>query len=220
MEHPLKNNELENEKKPKKMKMISRKPKWYVWPIKILFLAFSLSLVFSIVSEYVMSATGIIISTLIILFLMAISVVTDMVGVAVTACSAEPFTAMASKKVKGAKEALVLIKNADKVASLCADVMGDVCGILSGAAGAAIVVKITSNMTINAAMILVASLVSSAIAALTIFGKALGKKFSIEKCNQIVLIVGKILSPFHSRKEKKLKDKISAKNQNGEVIKK
>ncbi len=189
-----------NDSKKKKVKVSSKRSKWYIWPIKIFFLAFALSLVFSIGSEYLTSATGIIVSILIIVLFIAIAIVTDMIGVAVTACTIEPFTAMASRKVKGAKEAMLLIKNADKVASLCADVIGDVCGILSGAAGAAIVVKVTANLSSNAGVILVASLVSAFIAGLTIFGKALGKKFSLDNCNKIILLVGKCLSPFRSKK--------------------
>ena len=150
-----------------------------------------------------MSTAGIVISTIVVFLLMTIAVITDMIGVSVTACSPEPFTAMASRKVKGAKEALILIKNADKVASLSADVMGDVCSILSGAAGAAIVAKLTASITSEAGSILVASLVSAFIAGLTIFGKAISKKISIDKCDKIVLLLGKIISPFTKKNKQK-----------------
>lgn len=201
-----------NDSKKREVKTTSKKVKWYIWPIKIFFLAFALSLVFSIGSEYLTSATGIVFSILIIILFISISIITDMIGVAVTACAIEPFAAMASKKVKGAKEAMLLIKNADKVASLCADVLGDVCGILSGAAGAAIVIKVTEGMTSNAGIILVASLISAFIAGLTIFGKALGKKFSLDNCNKIILFVGKCLSPFRSKKAQANQNKDSVKN--------
>lgn len=192
------------EEKPKKVKKLAKRNSgWYVWPIKIFFLSFALSLIFSISSEYLMSTAGIVISTIVVFLLMTIAVITDMIGVSVTACSPEPFTAMASRKVKGAKEALMLIKNADKVASLSADVMGDVCSILSGAAGAAIVAKLTASITSEAGSILVASLVSAFIAGLTIFGKAISKKISIDKCDKIVLLLGKIISPFTKKNKQK-----------------
>ena len=159
----------------KKVKVNSKISKWWLWPVKIFFLSLALSLVFSIGSEFVMSASGIIISSIIIILLIAIAVISDMIGVAVTACNTEPFTAMASRKVKGAREALILLKNADKVGSLCNDVLGDICGIVSGAAGASIVVRITENLSSDAGKILIAALISSFIAALTIFFKALGK---------------------------------------------
>ena len=111
------------------------------WPYKVFLLAIVLSLGFSILSEFVLGNAGIVVAVVVIVIFIALAIVTDMIGVAVTACSKEPFVAMCSKKVRGAKEGLMLIKNADKVASLCADVVGDVCGILSGAAGASIVAK-------------------------------------------------------------------------------
>ena len=198
--------ETQGDNEKKKVKVNSYTPKWWVWPVKIFFLSLALSLIFSIGSEFVLSSTGIIISSVIIVLLIIIAVISDMIGVAVTACSAEPFTAMASRKVRGAREALVLLKNADKVGSLCNDVLGDICGIVSGAAGASIVLRITENLGSDAGKILIAALISSLIAALTIFSKSLGKKYSINNCVKITLIVGKILSPvFISNKKNKNK---------------
>ena len=48
-------------------------------------------------------------------------------------------------KYPGAKEAVLLAKNADKVASFCNDVLGDISGTFSGAIGAAIVVRLIYN---------------------------------------------------------------------------
>lgn len=195
---------MDNLKKNKKVKKQSVKN---TWPFKVLIMAFALSLGFSMMSEFLMSSTGIVIAILIIVIFVSISVITDMIGVAVTACTKEPFMAMAAKKVKGAKESLMLIKNADKVASLCADVIGDVCGVLSGSAGASIVAKIaidTSNINLT---VLVASLVTAFIAAITIFGKALGKRVAMDKCNGIILRVGKFLSIFSKKPKKQNKRK-------------
>ena len=189
----------------KKKIKTTKNSKWWVWPIKIFFLSLALSLIFGIGSEFVMSATGIVVSSIIIVLLVCIAVISDMIGVAVTACSTEPFTAMASRKVRGAREALILLKNADKVGSLCNDVLGDICGIVSGAAGASIVLRLTQEMSSDAGKILVAALISSLIAALTIFSKSLGKKYSINNCIKITLIVGKILSPVFIRDKVKNK---------------
>ena len=194
-----------SQKERKKVKVMAKNSKWWLWPVKIFFLSLALSLVFGIGSEFLMSLTGIVVSSLIILLLILIAVVSDMIGVAVTACNPEPFTAMASRKVKGAREALILLKNADKVGSLCNDVLGDICGIISGAAGASIVLRITESISSAAGKILIGALISSFIAALTIFFKALGKKYSIKNCNKITLVVGKILSPMFINKEKKSK---------------
>lgn len=178
------------------------------WPFKILIMAIALSLGFGILSEFLMGITGIVVAILVIIVFVSISIFTDMIGVAVTACSKEPFIAMCSKKIRGAKEGLTLIRNADKVASLCADVLGDVCGILSGAAGASIVAKITKNFQNINLTILVASSITALIAGLTIFGKALGKRKAMDNCNSIILKVGKFLSLFTKQsKNNKQKNK-------------
>ena len=49
---------------------------------------------------------------------------------------------MASKKIKKAKSAIKLLRNADIVSNICGDVVGDMCGIVSGAAGAAVAVGV------------------------------------------------------------------------------
>ncbi|MBE7082063.1 MAG: hypothetical protein E7378_00065 [Clostridiales bacterium] len=165
-------------------------------------IAMALSLCFSILSELVLGVAHIVIAIIVIVIFVLIAIITDMIGVAVTSCSKEPFVAMASKKVRGAKEGLQLIKNADKVASLCADVVGDVCGILSGAAGASIALKLVEGLPNASLKILISSLVAAFIAGVTIFGKALGKRRAIDNCTNIILRVGKILSIF-TRKQKK-----------------
>lgn len=177
------------------------------WPYKVFVLAMVLSLAFSILSELLLGNAGIVVSIIVIVVFVSISIFTDMIGVAVTACSKEPFMAMSSKKVRGAKEGLMLIKNADKVASLCADVLGDVCSVLSGSAGASIVVKITVNTNSANLSILIASLVTALIAAFTIFGKALGKKLAMDKSNGLILKVGAFLSLFTKQNKTKHKDK-------------
>ena len=121
-----------------------------------------------------------------------------MIGLAVASSSLEPFTAMAARKVKGSKQAIHLHKNADKVSSLCSDVVGDVCGILAGAAGASIVTKIAITST-GFMPILISSIVSSIIAGLTIFGKASLKRYAIDHANDITLKLAKVLNVFTRR---------------------
>lgn len=195
------------EENPKRKQKVKKQQSNSRWPLKIFIMAVALSLSFSIISEYVMGSAGMIIAVLIIIIFVAISIITDMIGVAVTACTKEPFMAMCSKKVRGAKEGLMLVRNADKVASLCADVVGDVCGILSGAAGASIVAKITIDFQDANLTVLVASLITALIAGVTIFGKALGKRTAMDNCNSIILRVGKFLSLF--TKQPKTKNKKS-----------
>ncbi|WDC83794.1 hypothetical protein PL321_14940 [Caloramator sp. mosi_1] len=74
-----------------------------------------------------------------------VGIIFDIIGVAVTAAEEAPFHSLASRKVKGAKTAVKLIRNADKVSNFCNDVIGDICGVVSGAAGAIIISKLISK---------------------------------------------------------------------------
>src|SRR5699024_11313379 len=71
---------------------------------------------------------------IIVFFIVLIGIVFDMLGIASTAAKEAPLHAMAAEKVKGAKEAVNIYKNADKFASFCNDVIGDISGIISGSA--------------------------------------------------------------------------------------
>lgn len=149
--------------------------------------------VLSLASGNVMDSFGLSASLLVIAIIIAIGIIFDAIGISVAAASEVPFISMASKKVRGASKALMLIKNADRVSSFCNDVIGDICGIISGTAGAALVVRLTaSNITLN--HYLVSILISSLIAAFTVGGKALGKTVAIHNSQNIVYYVGYLLS--------------------------
>ena len=206
------NSKLKIKKNKKKNTQLSKFSYWWKWPLIVLVLSFCLSLVFGVASELALSGAGVAISIIVIIVFIVFSIFADMVGVAVTAADIQPFRAMASKKVRGAKESIKLITNADRVASVCADVIGDICGILSGAAGATVAVALMSDSMGNFVMIVIASLVSAVIAALTIFGKALCKKYSMKHAEKIILMLGKFLSIFHVNKKPKPKSESNKEN--------
>ncbi len=211
-------NQVEEKIKKSDLKNVANKaakkksPAWWVWPIKILVITIFLSLAFSVLSEFVLSSVGIAISILIIVLLLFLGISADMVGVAATACQLEPFTAMRSRKVRGAKVAMSLVKNAEKVSSICNDVIGDICGILSGAAGAAITFKLANETMPSSVQIIIAACVSALIAGLTIFGKAICKKYAMDNSTKIILNVGKVLSIFSRASNKKAPEKVSKEN--------
>ncbi len=184
----------------KEKKKKSKTPKAWVWPVKIFILAILLSLSFSIISELALGNASIIVSVLVILTFIAVSILFDMLGLAVASSNIETFTAMASRKIKGSKQAIALNKNADRVSSICADVIGDVCGILSGAAGASILTKIALASHGDFIQILIASSVSAVIAGLTIFGKASLKRYAIKHSSEITLKFAKFIN-FFTRKD-------------------
>jgi len=110
--------------------------------IEDFFITFIISIIFSIVSQKTFSSSGNFLLPLSIIFIIIlIGVIFDIVGIAVASTPETPFLSMSSKKIKGAKQALNLIKNADIVSNFCNDVVGDICGIVSGAAGSMLVLK-------------------------------------------------------------------------------
>lgn len=193
----------EDKKKEEKKKTKSAFSQVWKWPLLVLVMALSLSFTFGVASEYALSGAGIAVSIVVILVFVSIAIITDMIGVAVTVAQLGPFRAMASKKVRGAKESIKMIKNAEKVASVSADILGDICSILSGSAGATVTAVFIMNAQNQLVAVLIASAVSAVIAGLTIFGKALGKNYAMNNAEKIVLILGKVASIFHSQKENK-----------------
>ena len=187
--------ELKHKKKLKKDKKLID----YKWIIKISVIAFSLSIIFSLLSETVMPKVNIWIGIIILILFIGIGILFDMVGVAVTAAEESPFHSMASRKVRGAKVAVKFKKNAAQVSSFCNDVIGDICGIVSGSTGAILSVTISSSMHIDA--LLVSLIITAFIASLTIGGKAIGKGFAVSKSNIILYEFSKVVSWFYNPKK-------------------
>lgn len=85
------------------------------------------------------------------------------------------------------------MRNADRVASFCNDVVGDICGTVSGALGAAIVFQVVLNHPgFNESILSI--IMTGLVAALTVSGKALGKKKAIAEADHIVFRVGQALA--------------------------
>lgn len=198
---------MEGNPRKKNQKKQSKFAIWFKWPLIALIISFTVSMAFGVLSEIALSNASIAISIVVILVFLFISVITDMVGVAIASCDEKPFRAMDARKIRGAKESIRLVKNADKVSSIFADILGDICGILSGAAGATVTAAFIRDSMSPILTVVIASLVSAVIAALIISGKALMKRYSMLHCEKIILILGKILSIFHLPHRKNNKNK-------------
>lgn len=168
------------------------------WLITITLLAFCISFIFSLISELTLSKVNILIGIIILILFIAIGIIFDMIGVAVTSTTEEPLHAMSSKKIKGAKKAVSFKKNADKVSSFCNDVIGDICGIISGTVG--VTLTATISETKNLDTFWVGLIITSIIAALTIGGKAISKSIAIKNSNKIVYMTAKVISIFEKKK--------------------
>ncbi len=101
------------------------------WTVKIFIITFILSICFSFISTNVVSQLNVIPAIFILVLVIFVGILFDIIGVAVTVANEHEFHAKATKKAKGAKTSLKLIKNSVKVANFCADVIGDICGVLS-----------------------------------------------------------------------------------------
>ena len=105
----------------------------------------------------------------------------DIIGMAVSTASEEPFHAMEAKKISGAKESVSIIRSAQQISSVCNDVIGDIAGIISGAMTTAIVVSICAVSKQNATLLNL--IFAGVVAALMIGGKAAGKGIAIKNNN-------------------------------------
>lgn len=191
-----------NEKYEKKVKKLDKKTRKFFdisWVLTITLCAFLISLSFSFLAEIMVPHLSAIVGIVIVLIIIVIGVLFDMIGVAATSASLKPFNSMASKKVKGSKTAIWLIKNAEKVSAFCNDVIGDVCGIISGSVGILISGIIAKEINVSSGVITL--ILTAVIASLTIGGKALGKSYAINKSDVIVFKFAKFIRLF--RKEGK-----------------
>ena len=165
------------------------------WFAEVVVMAITLSAALSLASESMLEGAGVAVATLILILFIALGIVFDIIGVAVTAADPKPFHSMAARKVKGAKESLSLLRSASRVSSVCNDVVGDICGIVSGATGAVIVTQVQRALDLKSVLISVG--VTALISGMTIGGKALGKTVAIKKSTQVVYWAGRFLNLFH-----------------------
>ncbi|KAB8128476.1 hypothetical protein F9U64_16220 [Gracilibacillus oryzae] len=178
--------------------------------LSIAVITFVLAAIFSIVSSSVLGGVLSIIGLLIVFIIVLIGVFFDMLGIAATAADEVPFHAMAAERVNGAKQAIIIVRNADRFASFCNDVIGDISGIISGTASAIVILQIANNFGYSEGTTLHLTLsvfLTSLVAALTVGGKALGKYLAIHASTKIIFSVGKIIAFL----EDKLKIKILSK---------
>ncbi len=166
-----------------------------VWVIKIILISFVVALVFAFVSETIIPNVNLIFGIVLLILVITLGVIFDMIGVAVTAADIVPFNSMASRKVKGAKIAIKLKQNADKVSSFCNDVFGDICGVISGSIG--VIISSSLSKVININSLYISLLVTAVIASITIGAKALCKSFAINKSNIILYKSSKFINIFY-----------------------
>ncbi len=161
-------------------------------------LSFVLSVLISSLSNILLKDVILLFAFIILLSIILIGIIFDVIGVAITSADEQPFHAMASDRVSGAKYAIKLIRNADAVSNFCNDVVGDICGVVSGTSVAIIFTRFglvfpifrTTYMSI---------IMSAVVSTLTIGGKAVGKSIAIDNNQSICLWTGKVLALIHDK---------------------
>lgn len=179
------------------------------WTVIVTVLAFVLSVLFTIITDSAEALPNFV-AIMVLFIIVLLSILFDMLGMAVSTAAEEPFHAMAAKKIPGAKTSIKIIRSSQQLSSLFNDVIGDIAGIISGAMTAAIVAKIAVgspgiNMVIELGM-------TGLVAAVMIGGKAAGKGIAMTNNNTIVFIMGKTIwfftSLFTPKSRKKSRKKL------------
>ena len=179
------------------------------WVVTIFFVTIVVSGMISLISDEIMGSSGIVAAFAILLAIILVGIIFDVIGMAVATADEKPFHSMAARKVPGASDSIKLLRNAERVSSICNDVVGDICGVVSGSASATIAALILSNLEIGWPRAV--SLAMSALCAgLTVGGKAIGKTCAVSSATTIVHTVGRIICclryvPKKLRKKKKNK---------------
>ncbi len=128
-----------------------------------------------------------------ILVIVVVGALFDMLGVAAAVASETPFHAMASKRLFGARRAISIVRNAERVSSICSDVIGDIAGVLSGAGALAVGAQLSSTMHVTSwHRELVIILLTALTTAMTVAVKAIGKTLAIRVPTPIVLTAARI----------------------------
>ena len=182
----------------KRQEKKSKKQSGGSWAVKIFFISVLISAVLSFASNEVLEGAGLALAFGVLAFFILLGILFDIIGVAVTAADERPFHSMAAHRAPGAREALKLIRRANKVSSFCNDVVGDICGIVSGTTAAVIVVRLQEAFSFKS--VLVSLAITAMVSGLTIGGKALGKTFAIEKSTAVLQLVGRFLHLFSRHK--------------------
>lgn len=162
------------------------------WVTTIFFVTILVSACISFLSDLVMGNSNMAVAFVILLLIIVIGILFDIVGMAVASADEKPFHSMAAKKVPGAQESIQLLRSAERVSSICCDVVGDICGVVSGAASATIALQVLARFQFGWPDVVTLAM-SSLVAALTVGGKAVGKGLAVNSSTSIVYLTGQLI---------------------------
>jgi CBS domain containing-hemolysin-like protein len=132
------------------------------------------------------------ISMIFLLTVIGVGIFFDIIGVAVTAAKESPLHAMGADRVNGSKQAIWLVRRAERVANVCNDVVGDAIGTISGAITVSLVAALAIRYNLDRSIFSILAI--AATAALTVGGKAFGKVYALKNPHGVVLAAGRGLA--------------------------
>lgn len=127
----------------------------------------------------------------------ALGVVADVVGVACTRAREPSLLSMASRRIRGAREALWFVRNAGLVSSVANDFLGDVCSTVAGALAVGLSFGLAAETGLERSVL--AALVVGLCAGLAVGGKAWLKGIGLRHAESIVHRLG-LISWFLGRR--------------------
>lgn len=181
------------------------------WAATAFLSSISISIVLSLLSSELLNYLNVFFSVLILLFFIMLGVVFDIIGLAVATADIKPFNSMAAQKVRGGKQAVMLIKNAEQVSNFCNDIIGDIASIVSGATASAIAVKLAA-LTSSAHEIWINLVICGLVSGFTVGLKSVGKAVGMNYSKTIVSTAAFILSIFDKKSKHTPKKRNSSKS--------
>jgi CBS domain containing-hemolysin-like protein len=171
------------------------------WSVLISMVTFVMACIFTVAASSLLDGVTWGIGMLIVIILISIGVVFDLLGLAAAAANEAPFHGMASAKVRGSRQAIYIIRNADRFSNICNDVIGDMTSVISGAAVTVVVIKLLNSYGNGDDFMrtVVTVIFTAIVSALTVGGKAVGKSFAIHFSTAIVLFIGQIFYHLEKR---------------------
>ncbi|MGE5542995.1 MAG: hypothetical protein ACM3WT_08145 [Bacillota bacterium] len=122
------------------------------------------------------------------LVVVGVGVLFDTIGLAAASAEESSFHAMAAKKIPGARQSILVVKNAGRVITICNDIVGDLAGTLSGAMAAGTVFRLTAGGPVSQS--LAGAMAIALVAGITVGAKAAAKRLAIENAVEITRFTG------------------------------
>lgn len=171
------------------------------WSVLIAMVTFVMACIFTVASSSLLDGVSWGIGMLIVIILIFIGIVFDILGLAAASANEAPFHGMASEKVRGSRQAIYIVRNADRFSNICNDVIGDMTSVISGAAVTVVVIKLLNSYGDGDDLLrtIVTVIFTAIVSALTVGGKAMGKSYAIHFSTSIILFIGQIFYQLEKR---------------------